>query len=469
MLNIKDLVIKDYQHDITLVDRLFFTLNKNDKIAIIGSEGSGKSTLLKVLYGNIPSYIEVTGDIIRPNVIFYMEQNIKNQYQAYTVNQYLYEENKYNNYTNIHKIVNQFKLNYDEIKDRKINTFSGGERVKIGLIKALLINPDVFLLDEPSNDIDFETINIIEDFLIKTEIPVIFISHDQRLLENVATGIIHLEHTNKRMIAKTTFLNIDYKTYKEHYLNNFSHQLIKARKQRSDYKNKIEKFRQIYQKVEYKQNQAVRNPGAASILKKKIHVLKSQEKRYIKEKENFLDIPEKEEAMNIFFDDNLRINAQKSILSLRLNALSLPDGINIRNINLEVMAKDKIVIFGKNGIGKTTLMNFIYKKLISEDIKVGYLTQDYLDILDENMTVVNFLINNQNKYDQSKIRQILGTLGLRKNEMTNKIKNISEGTKLKVMLLLLVSNSYEVLLLDEPTRNISPINQDEIYGIIFTI
>lgn len=76
MLTIKDLVIKNIQQNLTLVDNLSFVLNENDKIAIIGSEGSGKSTLLKVIKGNKEEYIFYSGEIIRPKIISYLEQNI---------------------------------------------------------------------------------------------------------------------------------------------------------------------------------------------------------------------------------------------------------------------------------------------------------------------------------------------------------------------------------------------------------
>lgn len=471
MLSIKQLVIKDYQHNLVLVDNLSFTLNKNDKIAIIGNEGSGKSTLLSVIKGERLPYVTISGEIIKPDVIAYLDQNIETKWLGYKVEDYLsfdLPNQIYTYYAVISKICEQFSLHYNAIKDRQINTFSGGEKVKIGLIKCLIQNPDLLLLDEPSNDLDFATLQFLEAFLIKTEIPTLFISHDQRLLENVCNGIIHLQHIHKKTKAKTHFLRIDYQTYKEHYFSKYESDLMVARKQRSDYKKKMDKFRQIYQKVEYQQDQAVRDPALARLLKKKIHSLKSQEKRYIKEKERFTEIPEKEEPMHIFFDQEKKKYTNKVLLDIQIKDFKLPNQKIINEISLSLKGNDKIVIIGDNGIGKTTLMRYIYKYLSQQQVKVGYISQNYLDVLNPNKNVVEHLLEKQNAYNESKVRQILGTLGLKKEEMTYQIKNISEGTKLKVLLLELTANDYDVLLLDEPTRNISPVNQDEMYELFLS-
>ncbi|MDY0139826.1 MAG: ATP-binding cassette domain-containing protein, partial [Candidatus Izemoplasmatales bacterium] len=103
--------------------------------------------------------------------------------------------------------------------------------------------------------------------------------------------------------------------------------------------------------------------------------------------------------------------------------------------------------------------------LDNKSIKYGYIPQDYLEVLDKNLSVIDFLIINQDKYVEYRLRQILGQLGFKKDEMNELIGNISEGQKLKVLLLLMVSKDIELIVLDEPTRNISPINQDEIYNL----
>lgn len=469
MLSLKELVIRNNQQDLILVDRLSFTLNNDDKIAIIGSEGSGKTTLLSVIAGQTPAYISVTGEMIRPRIVGYLEQNIGKHWGAYKVSEYLEEfilsENRCSYYDTIPRIADTLGINYSLIENRLISSFSGGEKVKIGLLKILMMEPDVLLLDEPSNDLDFDALIFLETFLKEIRVPVIFISHDQRLLENVSNGIIHLEHLHKKTTAKTTYLHIGYKAYKEKYASKYHVDLMQAKKQRSNYKNKMERFNQVYHKVEHQQNQAVRNPVLGRLLKKKMHSLKSQEKRYLKEKEAFVEIPEKEASIHLFFEEKEKSNTKRSILDLKIADFKLKNGVGIKKIELVLRGKEKIAITGKNGIGKTTLIKYIFKLLDDKDVNIGYASQNYMDILVEDENPVSFLMKRQEKYNEFRIRQILGNLGLKKEEMLYAMTYLSEGTKLKVILLLMVSRNFDLLILDEPTRNISPLNQDKLYEL----
>jgi ATPase subunit of ABC transporter with duplicated ATPase domains len=468
MLSTNQLTIKDSIFDYVLVNNLSISLRSHDKIALIGSEGTGKSTLLKVLAGNQLSYIDCYGDIDRQGHILYSEQNITYQWKDHTVYDFLFDQYKdWIEHLALEARI-QLKalgLDYNEISHRLISTFSGGEKVKLALAKALMQQPDVLLLDEPTNDLDFESIQFLENFLIETEIPLIFISHDQRLLENVANGIIHIQHIHKQSKAKTFVYRGDYLSYKNQYFRKFESDKQIALKQRRNYQDKIKKFRQIYSKVEHQQNQAVRDPSLARLLKKKIHALKSQEKRFEKEKDQWVDIPEMEEPMHIFFDIDERFNANKRMLDLSIDSFLLPNGKEIKQINLSLTGQDKAIIYGKNGVGKSTLMKALVGRLKKEDIRFAYLPQNYKDVLKADQTVVEFLMDKQNKYPEYRIRQILGQLGFKRKEMDEACQKVSEGQKLKVLLLYLVSLDSELLLLDEPTRNISPINQDEIYQL----
>jgi len=467
MLCINNLTVKDAVFDNIIIDDLSFVVNDGDKIAVIGSEGTGKSTLLKLIAGRDLGYVDYHGEIIVNSSVYYLEQNIEYLWKDKTVEHYLYHDSLFLNemIAEAKILFNHMSLDYFEFLDRHIGSLSGGEKVKIGLVKALLKHPDVLLLDEPSNDLDFESITFLEEFLIGFEKCVVFISHDQRLLENVANGIVHLQHVHKQTLAKSYFYRIGYLEYKDRYFRKIKSDLQIARKERTDYKIKMEKFRKIYQKVEYQQNQAVRNPQLARLLKKKIHSLKSQEKRYEKEKQNWTELPEVEEPMNIFFDQKIRINPNKLLLDLKISNFKLLNNKVIKEISFTLTADEKVVIVGRNGVGKTTFLKEILLHLDNKSIKYGYIPQDYLEVLDKNLSVIDFLIINQDKYVEYRLRQILGQLGFKKDEMNELIGNISEGQKLKVLLLLMVSKDIELIVLDEPTRNISPINQDEIYNL----
>ncbi|HKL47577.1 MAG TPA: ATP-binding cassette domain-containing protein, partial [Candidatus Izemoplasmatales bacterium] len=402
--------------------------------------------------------------------IVYTEQNISYQWSDKSLYDFLFE----GHLDRIEHLALQARiqlqalgLDYNDIIHRFIHTFSGGEKVKLSLAKALMQDPDVLLMDEPSNDLDFETIQFLEDFLINRDMPLMFISHDQRLLENVANGIVHIQHIHNQRKTKTFVYRGDYLSYKKAYFRKFESDMQVANKQRSNHQIKLKKFRQIYTKVNYQQNQAVRNPGLGRLLKKKIHALKSQEKRFEREKEAWVERPEKEEAMHIFFDSNERFNANKRMFELCVDDFVLPDGKRIKHVEICLSGQDKAIIYGKNGVGKTTLLKALIERLKQEGIQFGYLPQNYMDVLVANQSVVDFLMTKQKKYPEYRIRQILGQLGFKRKEMDERCVNLSEGQKLKVLLLYLVSLETELLLLDEPTRNVSPMNQDEMYQLFF--
>lgn len=466
MLTIKNLSIKDNVFDYEMIHNLNFTLQENDKIAIIGSEGTGKSTLLKLLAGFPLNYIDYEGEVICHTKIVYVDQNISNRWNLYTLYEYFYKQDDiFRIQADLRKTLALFALDYNTIIDRHINTLSGGEKVKCALALAIARKPDILLLDEPSNDLDFQTIEFLENFMNHTQIPLFFISHDQRLLENVANGIIHLQHVHKQMLCKTFVYRGKYKDYKNLYFRKYESDLQIARKQRSDYQAKMKKFRQIYQKVEYQQNQAVRNPELARLLKKKIKSLKSQESRFLKEKETWIDIPELEEPMHIFFDGESKINHKKRIIEIDINHFLLPNHNTIERIYLNLRGNEACVIYGQNGVGKSTLIKAIIKYLDRQGIHYAYIPQDYMELLERGMSVIEYLNKNQSKYPDYRIRQILGQLGFKRDEMEAKCEDLSEGQKLKILLLLMVSIESEIIILDEPTRNISPINQDEIYDL----
>ena len=113
-------------------------------------------------------------------------------------------------------MLSKFRIDSEFIySNQKVGTLSGGEKVKIQLAKIIYSNPDVLLLDEPTNDLDIETLEWLEEFINATNVPVIFISHDETLLENTANTILHLEQVKKKSDARHTIEKISYREYVE--------------------------------------------------------------------------------------------------------------------------------------------------------------------------------------------------------------------------------------------------------------
>ena len=188
MLEINDLSISI--DDRYLIRNLNLVLNKGDKLAIIGEEGNGKSTLLKTILG-ICDYANISGTINYKNKrIGYLEQSINNNDLNNSVYDFLFNNDSdyYNKINDLYKNLDIIKLN-DSILKQKINTLSGGEKVKISILKLILNNYDILLLDEPTNDLDIGSLKWLEKFINSTLKPIIYVSHDETLLEIVIDSI----------------------------------------------------------------------------------------------------------------------------------------------------------------------------------------------------------------------------------------------------------------------------------------
>ena len=478
MLEIRNLNISKLSEKRQLIRNLSFVLNEGDKFAIIGLEGIGKSTLMKtILDSNDLNYVEITGDINRRNLhIGYLPQSIKENWLNHNVIDYLLKNHpdddinpeSYQLLSLLDKTLNSLNFDMSRFEDnKKIFQFSGGEVVKLGLVKLLIREPDILLLDEPTNDLDLETILFLEDFIINQRQPILFISHDEALLENTANGIIHLTQIKAKQEARSFFKKCSYFEYVKERNIVLNNQEMIARKQRNNFKKKMERFRQIYQKVEHLQNQAVRNPSQGRLLKKKMKSLKSTESRYLKEQDNFVEIPEREDEINFFFDQIDEIHNNKVILDYHSDFLTVKGNILAKNVDLYVKGPMKIAIIGKNGSGKTTLLKeFLDVLKLNDTLKVGYMSQNYDDQLQPEDPVINLVISEPNKDQITNARKMLGNLGFTSEEMEYKQKNLSGGQKAKLLLLKMVLEKDNVLILDEPTRNLSPLSIPIIHTML---
>ena len=463
MIEIKNLSIK--VNDRYLVKDLSLNLNKNDKLAIIGEEGNGKSTLLKCIIG-ICNYAEVTGTInLNNNKIGYLEQHITESYKEQKVFDYLFisDNDYYNKINNLYKNLTILNIK-DDILDKRMNILSGGEKIKVAILKLLLDDNDVLLLDEPTNDLDIETLIWLENFINKIDKPIIYISHDETLLSKTANMILHIEILKKKTECKHTLLRIKYNEYIDLRLRTILHQTQVHNFEKKELEKKEEKLKWQKQRVEFEQNNISRSdPHGGRLLKKKMHNVKSQEKKL--ENIDITEKPDPEESIYFKFEE---VNIPNNKKILNLNNYNLIINNNNIKINLEVYGNVHICIIGKNGTGKTTLIRKIYDMLKDRtDIKVGYMPQDYNDILNSYDNVLGFITNgSKNKEEITKSRMYLGNMKFTPEEMTGNIDNLSGGSKAKLILMKLVLDKCNVLLLDEPTRNVSPLSNPVIRKVL---
>lgn len=458
MLELKDINITLEPSGRDIIKNLNYTLKGGVKCAVIGEEGDGKSTLLKYIFdeNSISEYARASGRVIRRGAVAYLPQFTEEKYLKFSVFEYLSEVDIYDNFA----LADSLKIPSELLfEGRTMDSLSGGERVKIRLFKLLCLKPDTLLLDEPTNDLDGETLKWLENFLINTPLSVLFVSHDIRLLNRVAQNIIHIEQLIKKTDCKITVAACGYSDYVEKRKNSIGKQTQIAEKQRAEFSRKMGRWQQIHDRVEHELRTISRqNPSGGRLLKKKMSSVLAQKKRFDRDRENFAEIPDSECAIVTEFYPDVTLPAGKTVINFKLDSLFAGGKPLSKNIKLDVGGNEKTVITGANGAGKSTLLKEIKSALENRsDISAAYMPQDYSSELDFTQTPLEFL-DCADKEQLTRARMFLGNMRFTANEMTGKIKELSGGQQAKLLFLKMVLKRNNVLLLDEPTRNFSPLS-----------
>ena len=475
MFQVKNLAITHKKDLTTLVDGLTFTLAPGDRAALVGEEGNGKSTVLKLLYDPAlaESYVEWKGEIVDKGLRKgWLAQELSQAELDMPVWAFCGQSPAFEEADPkaLDQAARQVGLSADLFwDDRPISTLSGGERVKLRLALLLLDSPDVLLLDEPSNDLDLQTLEWLENFLLGCQVPVLYISHDEALLERTATAVIHLERLRRRTVARCTVSRTGYGQYVGERSAGFERQEQQARKERAEYDAKMETYRRIHDSVEHQLVTVSRqNPGKGRLLKKKMHTVLSMERRFQREKEDMTAMPEWEEAILTAFDQGKSaFPAGKTVLRLELPSLTAGERVLAKNVRLWVDGPEKIGIIGPNGAGKSTLLKRVADELLPRsDLRAAYMPQDYGDLLLGDKTPVEVLAPSGRKDDVTRARTLLGNMKYKAEEMEHPAAGLSGGQRAKLLFLSMVLGGANVLVLDEPTRNFSPLSAPVIRRVL---
>ena len=238
------------------------------------------------------------------------------------------------------------------------------------------------------------------------------------------------------------------------------YQTRQARKEKEEYDKKLERYRRIQQSVEHAQEVISRkDPGGGRLLKKKMHAVLSMGRRFQREAADMTQLPEVEMAMFLSFPEDVCLPAGKIVLDLSLPELRAGERLLARNIRLRVMGGEKIGIVGGNGAGKTTLLREIASRLLSRrDLRAGYMSQDY----SETLPPIDYLAPAGDVDSRTRARTYLGSLRYARQGMVHPIGELSGGQKAKLILCRMALERVNVLVLDEPTRNFSPISGPRI-------
>ena len=181
----------------TLVRDVSFVVNEGDKVAVIGEEGNGKSTLLQWMFDphRIDGYCQWEGDITCSGHKGYLAQQLTEEEKELSIYQFC---NRYDGFSELsvkelNDVARQLSFSAEEyFSDRRVGTLSGGEQIKLQLSCLMFDRPTVLFLDEPSSDVDVQTLEWLESFIQSYKGILIYISHDETLMERTATAIIHI-------------------------------------------------------------------------------------------------------------------------------------------------------------------------------------------------------------------------------------------------------------------------------------
>jgi ATPase subunit of ABC transporter with duplicated ATPase domains len=455
----------------TIVENFSFTVPDGAKVALIGEEGNGKSTLLKWLYDPalVEGYATVTGDASIPGTKGYLAQELPERERAQSVYEYLCAHCREDALTPkaLSRAMKDVNLPFDlAYSDQRMGTLSGGERVKLAMTVLLINDCDVLLLDEPSNDLDLDTLLWLERFLRSVKKTVLYISHDEVLLSRTAEAVIHLEMVRRKKIPRATAANIPYDEYMRRREVAMQHQAQVSQFEQKAFREKKERYLAIYNAVDHAQATLTRqDPSTGRLLKKKMHTVISIGRRLEKEQENLTEAPEAEWAILPKWLGG-EVKNGRTVLEYGPCPLALSDRVLSEAVALRITGPERVCIVGRNGCGKTTLLKSLVPEIEKRGYNVFYMPQTYADLLPLDALPEAFLAPDGDKESVTEARIFLGSMKYTTDEMAHPIRALSGGQQAKLLLLKAILDRADVLVLDEPTRNLSPLSAPAVRTLL---
>jgi len=327
-------------------------------------------------------------------------------------------------------------LGFDhEAQKRSCSSFSGGWRTRVALAGTLFAEPDLLLLDEPSNYLDLEATLWLESFLRNYQRTLIIVSHDRDLLNNVVTTIAHLD--NLKLVKYTGNYDFFEKT-RRHQLELLSGMQRKQDAQRKHLQSFVDRFRAKASKARQAQSRV-------KMLEKMKPIAAMTEGQVA----NFQFPAPDELASPIISMEDCSVGYQKDVSILR-------------NLSLRIDMDDRIALLGSNGNGKSTFAKLLARRLEpqsgrlqkSSKLKIGFFGQHQLDEMSAEQTAYQHLASKVENGRESQIRAKLGQFGFSRDKTDVPVQKLSGGEKARLNFCLLAQDKPHLLILDEPTNHL---------------
>lgn len=416
-----------------LFQDLTFSVNKNERVGLVGRNGTGKSTLLKIIGGDLEAD---EGEVSVPKnySIEMLKQHIEFSKQTVIDEcmQVLSEEEKLDFYK-AEKILFGLGFEKEDLK-KDPHSFSGGFQIRITLTKCLLKAPEMLLLDEPTNYLDIVSMRWLENFLRRYPGEIILITHDREFMNSVCTHTMGL-HRNKLIKVKGNYEKYWEKIQEDEEI--YENTRLNHEKKKKDLEKFISKFRA-------KARQASLAQSRQKMLDKMEEFDKLESISSIKFEFNYKDFP----AKTFAHGERVSFGYSKQLLFDKLN--------------FYINKGDKLAIIGKNGKGKSTLLNIIAEKLgpkngilnLHSSVSIGHFGQTNIETLHMENTIEQEIMNENSDLSKTQIRNICGSMMFSGDDAEKRIEVLSGGEKSRVLLGKILARKTNLLLLDEPTNHL---------------
>lgn len=422
--------LKKYYGDRLVLDIDKFEITEGDKIGLVGENGVGKTTLIKILIGEVKA-----------------DEGLVYLTDSYS---YISQREEWCEVVEFGKVKGMFNVP-DEYEDY----LSGGEKVKIRIVKALEENKSLIIADEPTSNLDAESMKVLNKMLKKYKGTLLIISHDRNFLDDLCNNIVEIEEGKLNVYSGNYSDYINQKEEKrkvnEREYNKYIHEkarLEKAISEKEVLRDRIKKAPKGMGPSEAKTIKMGDQRGKKNI---------DNNIKSIKSRIDHLEVKEKlKDAKEIIINivPSLQLNSKVPI-KIEDSKIYVKDKLLINDVNLKIKKGRKIALIGKNGCGKTTLLKYITngnsdKVKISSNVRIGYFDQGQ-SILEDNKSILEN-IKEDSSYDETFIRINLNEFGFKDESVYKKVGDLSGGERVKVGLCKVILSDNNILILDEPTN-----------------